>query len=114
MGKGDSHEGIVSEIIQKLDPHINEHIYDALVPDETVLDQGQIQDVMAGVLERMREIIRQAAFAVMRRLQADGTAYTMSDDEIINRVLDSIKGSDMIELIKARLEVLLETSGPCH
>merc|ERR1711881_489268 len=76
--KGDSHEGIVSEIIQKLDPHINEHIYDALVPDETVLDQGQIQDVMAGVLQRMREIIRQAAFAVMRKLHAAGTAYTMS------------------------------------
>merc|ERR1711899_279474 len=110
--KGDSHEGIVSEIIQKLDPHINEHIYDALVPDETILDQGQIQDVMAGVLERMREIIRQAAFAVMRRLQADGTAYTMSDDEIINRVLDSIKGSDMIELIKAEIRGLIGNERP--
>ena len=110
--KGDSHEGIVSEIIQKLDPHINEHIYDALVPDETVLDQGQIQDVMAGVLQRMREIIRQAAFAVMRRLQADGTAYTMSDDEIINRVLDSIKGSDMIELIKAEIRGLIGNERP--
>merc|ERR1711910_189711 len=110
--KGDSHEGIVSEIIQKLDPHINEHIYDALVPDETILDQGQIQDVMAGVLQRMREIIRQAAFAVMRRLQADGTAYTMSDDEIINRVLDSIKGSDMIELIKAEIRGLIGNERP--
>merc|ERR1712062_471455 len=110
--KGDSHEGIVSEIIQKLDPHINEYIYDALVPDETILDQGQIQDVMAGVLQRMREIIRQAAFAVMRRLQADGTAYTMSDDEIINRVLDSIKGSDMIELIKAEIRGLIGNRSP--
>merc|ERR1711997_1226393 len=103
--------GVIEEIAKvKGDSH--EHIYDALVPDETILDQGQIQDVMAGVLQRMREIIRQAAFAVMRRLQADGTAYTMSDDEIINRVLDSIKGSDMIELIKAEIRGLIGNEPP--
>jgi uncharacterized protein YeaC (DUF1315 family) len=48
----------------------------------------------------------------MRRLQADGTAYTMSDDEIINRVLDSIKGSDMIKLIKDEIRSLIGNERP--
>merc|ERR1712150_360223 len=88
--KGDSHEGIVSEIIQKLDPHINEHIYDALVPDETILDQGQIQDVMAGILQSMLPEIRRLILAMIREWRAANPESVSLSSSQQDQVLSSI------------------------
>merc|ERR1712038_1386300 len=72
---------LVQDIINKLNPFIQSTVKDALSAQTvTVLEESQKQKAIAGVLEKLRAIIRSAVIKVMTRLQADGTVYTLSDE----------------------------------
>lgn len=104
---------LVKDIIDKLDPFIKTTIKDALNSNTvTVLDESQKQQAIDGVLGNLRGIIRQAVITVMTRLQASGTAYTLSDEAIITKVNQEIKNGLLLQLLQAEISGILGANKP--
>merc|ERR1711981_1351522 len=104
---------LVQDIINKLNPHIQQTVKDALnAQTVTVLEESQKQDAIAGVLEKLRAIIRQAVITVMTRLQADGSAYTLSDEAIITKVNLEIKNGLLRKLLEDEIAGLIGANRP--
>lgn len=104
---------LVQDIINKLNPHIQQTVKDALnAGTVTVLEESQKQAAINGVLGKLRAIIRQAVITVMTRLQADGSAYTLSDEAIITKVNLEIKDGLLRKFLEAEIAGLIGANRP--
>jgi len=104
---------LVQDIINKLNPFIQSTVKDALSAGAvTVLEDSQKQKAIAGVLEKLRAIIRSAVIKVMTRLQADGTVYTLSDEAIITKVNLEIKNGLLRKLLEDEIAGIIGANRP--
>ena len=78
----------------------------------TVLEESQKQEAINGVLGKLQAIIRQAVITVMTRLQADGSAYTLSDEAIITKVNLEIKNGLLRKLLEDEIAGLIGANRP--
>merc|ERR1712213_206687 len=98
--KGKNQSTLVQDIINKLNPHIDETIHEALGGGQvTTLEVSQETTVLSNVLGKLRSIILNAVNTVMARLQASGEAHTLSIDAIIAKVNVEIKNQLLIQLL---------------
>jgi len=104
---------LVQDIINKLNPHIQQTVKDALNSQTvTVLEESQKQTAVAGVIGKLKAIIRQAVITVMTRLQADGTAFTLSDEAIITKVNLEIKNGLLRKLLEDEIAGIIGANKP--
>jgi len=98
--KEKGHGNLVKDIIEKLNPHIDDSIHDALGGRQVgELDAGQETTVLSNVLGKLRSIILNAVNTVMARLQASGEAHTLSIEAIIAKVNTEIKNQLLLQLL---------------
>jgi len=98
--KGKNQSTLVQDIINKLNPHIDDTIHTALGGGQvTTLEVSQESTVLSNVLGKLRSIILNAVNIVMGRLQASGQAHTLSIDAIIAKVNAEIKNQLLIQLL---------------
>ena len=91
---------MVQDIINKLNPHIDDTIHTALGGGQvTTLEVSQESTVLSNVLGKLRSIILNAVNIVMGRLQASGEAHTLSIDALIAKVNAEIKNQLLIQLL---------------
>jgi len=106
--KGKNQSTLVQDIINKLNPHIDETIHGALGGGQvTTLEVSQETTVLSNVLGKLRSIILNAVNTVMARLQASGEAHTLSIDAIIAKVNAEIKNQLLIKLLGDEVSGLL-------
>merc|ERR1712241_218301 len=98
--KGKNQSTLVQDIINKLNPHIDDTIHTALGGGQvTTLEVSQESTVLTNVLGKLRSIILNAVNIVMGRLQASGEAHTLSIDALIAKVNAEIKNQLLIQLL---------------
>ena len=91
---------MVQDIINKLNPHIDDTIHTALGGGQvTTLEVSQESTVLTNVLGKLRSIILNAVNTVMARLQASGEAHTLSIEAIIAKVNTEIKNQLLLQLL---------------
>merc|ERR1712018_474277 len=99
---------LVQDIINKLNPHIQTTIDNALGSQQvTKLDASTETQALSNVLGKLRSIILNAVNTVMARLQASGEAYTLSVDAIIAKVNTEIKNRLLLKLLGDEVSGLL-------
>merc|ERR1711981_42317 len=97
-------QDLTNRIIARLTPFIREGVRKEV--------KIQKQNAIAGVIAKLRAIIRSAVINVRTRLQADGTAYTLSDEAIITKVNLEIKDGLLRKLLEDEIAGIIGANRP--